>query len=227
MKVNQFQEPALDCKPSLAQFFVIKSYTADDIHKSMKYGIWASTKTGNHRLDKAFKDANSTYPIYLFFSANSSGCFCGMARMETSLNYSSSFGGWGQGDKWSGQFKVKWLIIKNIGNKRLKHIRLSNNSNKPVTNSRDTQEVLYDQGCELLNIFSTFEYSSSMLDEWSNFDRLEDEAKKKEERRKQSVKTTNSGSNTSAIPDATDSKTAVNNRGVRSRGSNRTSEKKS
>ena len=46
-----------------------------------------------------------------------------------------------QQDKWSGQFPVKWHIIKDVPNNLLWHIILENNDNKPVTNSRDTQEV--------------------------------------------------------------------------------------
>ncbi|RWW52051.1 hypothetical protein BHE74_00041551 [Ensete ventricosum] len=47
-----------------------------------------------------------------------------------------------QQDKWSGSFPVKWHVIKDVPNASLRHIILENNENKPVTNSRDTQEVL-------------------------------------------------------------------------------------
>lgn len=46
-----------------------------------------------------------------------------------------------QQDKWSGSFPVKWHIIKDVPNPNFRHIILENNENKPVTNSRDTQEV--------------------------------------------------------------------------------------
>jgi hypothetical protein len=49
---------------------VIKSYTEDDVHKSLKYEIWSSTDPGNKRLDKAFKETAGRGPIYLFFSVN-------------------------------------------------------------------------------------------------------------------------------------------------------------
>jgi hypothetical protein len=49
---------------------VIKSYTEDDVHKSLKYEIWSSTEPGNKRLDKAFKECGGRGPIYLFFSVN-------------------------------------------------------------------------------------------------------------------------------------------------------------
>ena len=54
-----------------AMFFVIKSYSEDDIHKSIKYNVWASTPNGNQRLDNAFQSAKSqksACPIFLFFS---------------------------------------------------------------------------------------------------------------------------------------------------------------
>ena len=37
-------------------FFVIKSYSEDDVHKSIKYGTWASTDLGNRRLDGAYRE---------------------------------------------------------------------------------------------------------------------------------------------------------------------------
>lgn len=46
-----------------------------------------------------------------------------------------------QQDKWNGYFPVKWHIIKDVPNPQFRHIILENNDNKPVTNSRDTQEV--------------------------------------------------------------------------------------
>ena len=53
-----------------ARFFVIKSFTEDDVHKSLKHEIWSSTTYGNQRLDKAFQEARG--PVYLFFSVNGS-----------------------------------------------------------------------------------------------------------------------------------------------------------
>lgn len=59
----------------------------------------------------------------------------GPVDFEKSLEY------WQQ-DKWNGCFPVKWHIVKDVPNSLLKHITLDNNENKPVTNSRDTQEVI-------------------------------------------------------------------------------------
>jgi hypothetical protein len=61
-----------------AKFFVIKSYSEDDVHKSIKYSVWSSTPNGNKRLDEAYHkaqeksdSASSKCPVFFFFSVNS------------------------------------------------------------------------------------------------------------------------------------------------------------
>lgn len=60
-----------------AKFFVIKSYSEDDVHKSMKYNVWSSTPNGNKKLNSAFEDAQRIAagnprgcPVFLFFSVS-------------------------------------------------------------------------------------------------------------------------------------------------------------
>jgi hypothetical protein len=62
---------------------------------------------------------------------------------------SSTLSVWSQ-DKWRGQFTVKWIYVKDVPNAALRHIRLENNENKPVTNSRDTQEVPVEKGRQVI-----------------------------------------------------------------------------
>lgn len=71
---------------------------------------------------------------------NASGQFCGVAEMVGPVDFNMDMDFWQQ-DKWSGSFPVKWHIIKDVPNANFRHIILENNENKPVTNSRDTQEV--------------------------------------------------------------------------------------
>uniref|UniRef100_A0A7N0TJS6 YTH domain-containing family protein n=1 Tax=Kalanchoe fedtschenkoi TaxID=63787 RepID=A0A7N0TJS6_KALFE len=104
-----------------AKFFIIKSYSEDDVHKSVKYNVWASTPNGNKKLDSAYKQAqekSTPCPLFLFFSVNASGQFLGLAEMD-------------------------------VPNLLLKHIILENNENKPVTSIRDTREVKLAQGLQL------------------------------------------------------------------------------
>jgi hypothetical protein len=63
-------------------------------------------------------------------------------------------------DKWKGQFEVKWIYVKDVPNGHLRHIRLENNENKPVTNSRDTQEVQLEKGKQVLKILHSYRHST-------------------------------------------------------------------
>lgn len=74
------------------------------------------------------------------FQVNASGQFCGVAEMIGRVDFNKNMDFWQQ-DKWNGWFPVKWHIIKDVPNSQLRHIILENNESKPVTNSRDTQEV--------------------------------------------------------------------------------------
>ncbi len=82
----------------------------------------------------------STNSLVENFQVNASGQFCGVAEMTGPVDFTQSVEYWQQ-DKWNGRFTVKWHIIKDIPNCQFRHIILENNDNKPVTNSRDTQEV--------------------------------------------------------------------------------------
>lgn len=78
---------------------------------------------------------------YLLFKVNTSGQFVGLAEMVGPVDFNKTVEYWQQ-DKWTGCFPLKWHIIKDVPNGCLRHITLENNENKPVTNSRDTQEVI-------------------------------------------------------------------------------------
>ncbi|KAF2320002.1 hypothetical protein GH714_021897 [Hevea brasiliensis] len=54
---DQYNKPDFETKYADAKFYVIKSYNEDDIHKSIKYDVWASTPNGNKKLDAAFREA--------------------------------------------------------------------------------------------------------------------------------------------------------------------------
>lgn len=171
---NNYNPKEFDLSATNARFFVIKSYSEDDIHRSIKYSIWCSTEHGNKRLDGAFKSQEGKGPVYLFYSVNGSGHFCGMAQMLSMVDYNASSNVWSQ-NKWKGQFKVKWIYVKDVPNTQLRHIRLENNENKPVTNSRDTQEVPLERGREVLKILHNFPHATSIFDDFLHYERRQEE----------------------------------------------------
>nr|XP_043624063.1 YTH domain-containing protein ECT4-like [Erigeron canadensis] len=152
-----------------AKFFVIKSYSEDDVHKSIKYDVWSSTPNGNKKLDAAFRDADGKAKVFLFFSVNGSGQFVGVAEMLGPVDYEKNMDFW-QLDKWNGFFPVKWHIIKDVPNTLLRHIILENNDNRPVTYTRDTQEVYLKQGLEMLEVFKSYSPKTSLLDDLSFYE---------------------------------------------------------
>ncbi|KAI5438398.1 Protein T2 [Lathyrus oleraceus] len=91
-------------------------------------------------------------PICLLFSVNTSWQFVGLAEMIGPVDFNRSLDYWQQ-DKWNGCFPLKWHIVKDVPNNVLRHIILLNNENKPVTNSRDTQEVLLEPCLKLIKLF--------------------------------------------------------------------------
>ena len=167
---NDYNPKRLTLDVRNARFFVIKSYSEDDIHRSIKYNIWCSTEHGNKRLDAAFREQQGRGPVLLFYSVNGSGHFCGVAEMLTPIDYSKRAGVWAQ-DKWKGKFQVKWIYAKDVPNSLLRHIRLENNENKPVTNSRDTQEVPAEKGRQVLKIISTYKHQTSIFDDFLHYER--------------------------------------------------------
>ncbi len=106
-----------------SQFFVIKSFSEEDVHKSIKYSVWSSTKTGNQTLNNSYKITSERGGhVYLFFSCNGSGRYVGLARMKSEVNENKQFMYWTQDSKWPGLFDVEWIFIKDTPFKCFKHI---------------------------------------------------------------------------------------------------------
>ncbi|KAL6651344.1 hypothetical protein ACP70R_010269 [Stipagrostis hirtigluma subsp. patula] len=172
---EQYNHPDFVTEYKDIKFFVIKSYTEDHVHKSLKYGVWASTATGNRKLNTAYceaKEKEDPCPIFLFFSVNGSGQFCGVAEMIGPVDFDKTVDFW-QNDRWSGNFPVKWHIVKDVPNNLFRHIILENNENKPVTNSRDTQEVKLEQGLQMLAIFKNHEAETTILEDFDFYEQRE------------------------------------------------------
>ncbi|KAL7873646.1 hypothetical protein AOLI_G00127170 [Acnodon oligacanthus] len=172
--VNNYNPKDFDWNPKQGRVFIIKSYSEDDIHRSIKYNIWCSTEHGNKRLDAAYRSLGGKGPLYLLFSVNGSGHFCGVAEMRSPVDYNTCAGVWSQ-DKWKGRFDVRWIFVKDVPNSQLRHIRLENNENKPVTNSRDTQEVPLEKARQVLKIIASYKHTTSIFDDFSHYEKRQEE----------------------------------------------------
>ena len=155
------------------QFFVIKSFSEEDVHKSIKYGVWSSSKTGNITLSNAFnmtKEKGGN--VYLFFSCNGSGRYVGVARMKSACDETKTFEYWTQDGKWPGLFDVEWLFIKDVPFKEFKNIiiTMKDGEVKPVSNSRDTQEIPFEQAKIMLEKIEKFQNSNTILEHFEFYD---------------------------------------------------------
>uniref|UniRef100_A0A2P2K6A3 YTH domain-containing family protein n=2 Tax=Rhizophora mucronata TaxID=61149 RepID=A0A2P2K6A3_RHIMU len=180
LRRDQYNQPDFKIEYTNAKFYVIKSYSEDDIHKSIKYDVWSSTPNGNKKLDAAFRDAEgmsssqtgTKCPIFLFFSVNGSGQFVGFAEMVGQVDFDQDMDFW-QVDKWHGFFPIQWHVIKDVPNSHLRHIILENNEGSPVTSSRDTQEIFLKQGLQMLTIFKNYSAKTSLLDDFNFYETRE------------------------------------------------------
>ncbi len=158
---------------SNSKFFVIKSFSEEDVHKSMKYGVWSSSKNGNLTLNNAFnitKEKNGN--VYLFFSCNGSGRYVGIARMKTPCDENRSFEFWTQDGKWPGLFDVEWLFIKDVPFKEFKEIiiTMKDGEIKPISNARDTQEIPFEQAKIMLEKIANYQNSNTILEHFEFYD---------------------------------------------------------
>lgn len=107
-------------------------------------------------------------------SVNGSGRFIGIAQMLSEFDSNADFNYWSQSGKWKGFFQVKWLIIKDVSNKTLKHITNELNEGKSIIHSRDTQEVSKKAGYEILNVFINSPYESSIVDDFHVYEKKQE-----------------------------------------------------
>lgn len=156
-----------------SSFFVIKSFSEEDVHKSIKYNVWTSTKSGNQTLNNAYKLAKEKGgDVYLFFSCNGSGRFVGLAKMKSEVDYSKFFPYWTQDSKWSGLFDVEWILIKDVPFKEFKSVvlTLKDGETKCVSFSRDTQEVPSVEGKQMVDIIKSYMNSNTILEHFEYYD---------------------------------------------------------
>ncbi|GAV55433.1 hypothetical protein ZYGR_0AV00640 [Zygosaccharomyces rouxii] len=127
--------------PDHSRFFVIKSSSLEHVKKSFYNGIWSSTYYGNKRLSEAYESLPHGAKIYLLFSVNASGRFCGVAEMSSNLRDDLDTSIWRDNSRYRHAFKVRWIVVRDVHNRSLKQFLIPANDMKPVTNSRDTQEI--------------------------------------------------------------------------------------
>ena len=175
--INQRNMKLIDSINSNSKFFVIKSFSEEDVHKSIKYNVWSSSKDGNLTLSNAFRITEENKGnVYLFFSCNGSGRYAGIARMKTPCDETKTFGLWTQDGKWPGLFDVEWMFIKDVPFKEFKDIiiTMKDGEVKPISNSRDTQEIPYDKAMIMIKRIAEYQNTNTILEHFEFYDMRQD-----------------------------------------------------
>lgn len=152
-----------------AKFFNLRSTCDDDIHKAIKYGIWSSSHKKNKELNDAFNTTRE--PIFLIYSVVGSNQFCGIAKMESEVDFSKSLPYWWDDLKWTGMFKISWVYIRDV------HYQDCNGileDGKPITSLRDGEPVSFENGKEMFKLFKYHHLGTSVFDAFSFMDGREE-----------------------------------------------------
>ena len=175
--INQRNMKLIDSINSNSKFFVIKSFSEEDVHKSIKYNVWSSSKDGNLTLSNAFRITEENKGnVSLFFRRNGSGRYAGIARMKTPCDETKTFGLWTQDGKWPGLFDVEWMFIKDVPFKEFKDIiiTMKDGEVKPISNSRDTQEIPYDKAVIMIERIAEYQNTNTILEHFEFYDMRQD-----------------------------------------------------
>ena len=196
--INQRNAKILESMNSNCKFFVIKSFSEEDVHKSIKYNVWSSSKDGNLTLSNAFRIAEEGKGnVYLFFSCNGSGRYAGVAKMKTICDENKSFGLWTQDGKWPGLFDVELIFIKDVPFKEFKDIiiTMKDGEVKPISNSRDTQEIPYEQAKIMLQRIAEYQNTNTILEHFEFYDMRQDNYERNVEMKNKQMKNEQNNNN--------------------------------
>eukprot|EP01071_Lankesteria_metandrocarpae_P014088 Lankesteria_metandrocarpae@DN8089_c0_g1_i1.p1 len=139
---------------SATRYFMVKSFSNDNIGRSLQHGIWATGPRNERVLLAAFV---SSPHVILIFSVNSSSRFSGFALMTTKpgeqmSNHRNIFTG-PDGKPFPGRvFGVKWLRHHEVFFRDSEHIANRLNEGKPVKIGRDGQELDAEAGKPLCGL---------------------------------------------------------------------------
>jgi len=143
----QYQNPSLPLING-SQFFIIKSSIKENIEKSKRHSVWATTIQNSNRLNDAFKKGK----VILIFSANASQSYQGYAIM-TSFSADSPSNLWQVDNiKLAGDFSVAWLCYCELSFSKVKHLKNPKKNDELVIKSRDCTELSEEIGFELCKL---------------------------------------------------------------------------
>lgn len=155
-----------------AEFFILRSSNDDNLHKAIKYGIWASSFRNSQTLQHTFSNCKrDNIPIYLFYTVVTSDQYSGVAEMVSDVEFSKSFNYWWEEQKWSGIMNIKWHQIKDVHYNNMADLK---EDNKSVTALRDGTRLSFENGIAMLKAFKKNQTKTSIFDDFAYMDQREE-----------------------------------------------------
>lgn len=92
--------------------------------------------------------------------------------MKAEVQGDKMFPFWTQDSKWPGILEIEWIFIKDVPFREFKSIIITMNdaSVKPVSNSRDCQEIPSKEGFQMVDIFDKYINSNTILEQFEFYD---------------------------------------------------------
>ncbi len=149
-----------------AKVFVIRSKRLDDIHKSMKYGVWTSSGFNNKKFNQALKEG----PVYFLYRSLDRNFFVGLAQMTFLSNPNTEFAYWGEIGKWRGICGVSWLIVRDVHFNLVTQLRQNGDY---LDELKDGSELSYENTRVVVDTMNQRREPSGILQEFPRLDRSE------------------------------------------------------
>lgn len=155
-----------------SDFVMIRVMSLDDLHKSLKYGLWASADMEkNHWLAKKFQSnlRNGTRTVLVYKIDKES--ICGVAELSSGFS-EKRFDLWWNYVKLPGYFELSWLYVKNMELKAVHPEELR----RAVEKIGDFESIPREFGWQILHLIHTmnFYYLSSLFSFFKVLDCRED-----------------------------------------------------
>ena len=117
--------------------------------------------------------------------------------MKTICDENKSFGLWTQDGKWPGLFDVEWIFIKDVPFKEFKDIiiTMKDGEVKPISNSRDTQEIPYEQAKIMLQRIAEYQNTNTILEHFEFYDMRQDNYERNVEMKNKQMKNEQNNNN--------------------------------
>lgn len=99
--------------------------------------------------------------------------------MVGELRFNLIFNYWWEELKWSGNFPVKWLYVKDVHHQDVEHIV---SSGSPITKLKDGSGIHFSAGIDLLTAFKENEFVSDIFEAFKFMDEREEKLRYKRDK---------------------------------------------